>query len=67
MLFAKKERKKRHPIIKMMIGGFAALGACTVVSTTKSLVRNMGERMSAVIAKMTCKGKKKSDSAECDE
>lgn len=55
MLFAKNERKKRHPIVKMMIGGFAALGACTVVSATKSLVRNTGEKISAVMKKMTRK------------
>ena len=66
MLFAKNERKKRHPIIKIMIGGFAALGACTVVSATKSLVCNMGERISTVMGKMARMGKKKSESTESD-
>ena len=55
MLFAKNERKKRHPIIKMMIGGFAALGACTVVSATKSLIRNTGDKIGAVMKKMARK------------
>ena len=64
MLFAKNERKKRHPIIKMMIGGFAAIGACTVVSAAKSLVRNTGEKISSVMSKMMRKGEKKGDSAE---
>lgn len=66
MLFAKNERKKRHPIVKMMIGGFAALGACTVVSAAKSLVRNTGEKISAVMKKMTRKtsDKKKDDGSD---
>ena len=50
-----------------MIGGFAALGACTAVSAGKSLVRNMGERISSFMGKMTRMGGKKSKSAESDE
>lgn len=63
MFFAKNERKKRHPIMKMLVGAFAALGACTVVSAGKNLVKNAGEKMSGLMKKM-CRKKKSDETAD---
>ena len=52
MFFAKNERKKRHPFIKMLFGAFAALGACTVVSAGKNLVKNTADKMGACMKRM---------------
>lgn len=52
MFFAKNEKKKRHPIVGMLVGAFAALGAVSAVSAGKCAIKNTFSKMGRCIKNM---------------
>lgn len=63
MLFAKNEKKKRHPIVKTIVGAFAALGAVSAISAGKSAIKNGCSKMTRCVKNM-CKHKPSDEEAK---
>lgn len=55
MLFTKRERKRRHPILTLTVTALAALGLCGLFSASKNMITEKCEKIKSFF----CKKKKK--------
>lgn len=62
MLFSKRERRKRHPILALSVTALAALGLCGLFSASKNMITEKCEK----IKHFFCKSKKK-DVCHCKD
>ena len=60
MLFTKRERKRRHPILRLTVTALAAVGLCGLFSASKNMITEKCEK----IKHFFCK-KKKKDTCHC--
>ncbi len=62
MLFSKKERKRRHPLLSLTVTALAMVGLCGLFSASKNMIAEKCEK----IKHFFCK-KKKNNSCRCGE
>lgn len=55
MLFSRKDRKRRHPLLALTVTALAAVGLCGLFSASKNMITEKCEK----IKRFFCKSKKK--------
>ncbi len=60
MLFSKRERRKRHPILALSVTALAAIGLCGIFSASKNMITEKCEKIKHFFCKM-----KKKDACTC--